>query len=115
MVAITTVMVTALLAAEDGGGPGISIDPSASGGPGEASLNTLMNYASWLGFRFLALAFLVSVAAAGFGRMSGHMATENFGKKGALVALAAIVVLAAAEPLVNFAGRVGGQAGGTGG
>jgi hypothetical protein len=61
---LAAVILAAQTAAEDtADGLGISITPSAGGGPGGDAFATLLNYVAWVGYRVAAMAFVESVIA----------------------------------------------------
>jgi hypothetical protein len=108
---LAAVILAAQTADEDTAeGLGISITPSAGGGPGGDAFATLLNYVAWVGYRVAALAFVVSVIALAFGRMNQHAGAETIGRKGMLYAAGSIALIAAADRLLAFAAVIGGQA-----
>lgn len=111
---IVTSVVLAQAADDEGVGTAISISPNSEGGPGGPSLDKLMNYIAWLGVRVLAIAFIVSLITAGFGRWRSHGGAEAFGKAGMAWSLLCIAGLAGAAAFVNFASLIGSLAGSNG-
>ena len=111
-----TTLATVILAAKTADqepaaeGLGISITPTAGGGPGGDAFATLLNYVAWVGYRVAALAFVASVIALAFGRMNQHAGAETIGRKGMLYAAGSIALIAAADRLLAFAAVIGGQA-----
>lgn len=85
----------------------ISISPNAEGGPGGVPMQRLTNYTSYMGFRVLAILFLISLVAAAVARWGNHMAAQSWGIKGAVTVLLIVVVLAMAAPILNFADTIG--------
>jgi hypothetical protein len=88
----------------------LDFTPRVGEGPGADAFGMLIGYASWAGYRLAALGFLVSVGVAAFGRSQAHPGAEQWGKRGALTALAVVVALAAAKALFAFARAVGAAA-----
>ena len=107
---VAAVVLLAAQADGDGGEFGVSISPSAGGGPGGTAFATLLNYVAWVGYRVGALAFIVSVIALGFGRINQHVGAETMGRKGMFYAAGSIALIAAADRLLGFAATIGGQA-----
>lgn len=81
---------------------GPQLDPTATGLPGSAVLQGLINGIGWYAMGAAVIGIVVGAVAWGLGQHSQNYHQAYAGRKGVLISAAAALLIGGASPIINF-------------
>jgi|SRR5579884_219632 len=88
---------------------GPALNPDATGLPGSAVLQSLINGIGWWALGAALLGIVIGAVAWGLGQHSQNYHQAYAGRKGVLVSAAAALLIGGASPVINFFSALGGK------